>query len=535
MGSAPQSKRDEDSLATVKSKKFLFTLVPSVLFSVYYILTGKMFEAIISFTIGMAIFYSLRNMDKKRVKTKIDYNLTTVVFHMYGLSLGETTPSDLVSTIADNREYGFYCTVFQRIRNLARDFGYGITKATSQVAKTVKPPLKDILVRCTNTFSSVEPRGYLEIESSMLIEEYSGYYTRAIETLKTLGGIFTTFQSITVFLIMTLVIMTIFMIDPSAIVFGYVIAILATVMMYFLFRSSSPREQIVYVGKYPPRTYSLMKWSFFATVPSSAVLAFFIYFAIGPPLAFIILGLGTIIPGIFGYMMERYVSMVDKNYPTFLKALGESLASTSDLKSSLSYILYMELGPLHKLVRGALARVKLGIDHRQALETLSSEAASYQVHMSNRILLDSMGRGANALDIGNALGNRVVKFIEFRKMRDVMAKSFQMIVVVIQPLTVVLLVVLEVLSGFMSQYMTNLPYFGFNSIPMAVIQTGNIIVVFVMAVVNALIVKEVSAGYWGTFFLNLGILLILSGATWIVARILIQGVLGSMPSIQLPV
>jgi archaellum biogenesis protein FlaJ (TadC family) len=522
-------------LELIKSKKFMFTLVPSVLFSVYYMLCGEVFEAAISFGIGIVVLFGLRHMARKRIKTKIDYNLTTVIFHMYGLALGETTPSDLVDTIADNREYEFYSQVFQRIRNLAKDFGYGITKATGQVAKSVKPPLKDILVRCTNVFSSVEPRGYLEIESSMMMEEYSGYYTRAIETLRTLGGIFTSFQSITVFLIMTLVIMTIFMIDPSAIVFGYVIAVFATVMMYFLFRSSSPREQIVYIGKYPPRTHFLMKWSFMATVPSSAVLAFFIYFAYGAPIAFIVLGLGSLIPGLFGYMMERYVGKIDKNYPTFLKALGENLASTSDLKASLSYILYLELGPLRKLVMEALSRLKLGIDQRQALETLSSEAASYQVHMSNRIFLDSLGRGANALEIGNALGNRVVKFLEFRKVRDVVAKGFQTIVLVMQPMTVVLLVVLEVLAGFMSQYLINLPYFGFNSIPMIVIETGNVIVVFVMAVVNALIVKEVSAGYWGTFFLNFGILLVLSGVTWMAGRILIQGVLGSMPSIELPV
>jgi len=519
----------------VKSKKLILTLVPSALFSVYYLLTEKFLEAIISLFIGIAVLLMVKYIAKKRIKTKIDYTLTTAIFHMYGLSLGETSPSDLVNTIAENKEYGFYSEIFQKIRNLAKDFGFGLTKATAQVANTVKPPLKDILVRCTNMFSSVEPKGYLEMESSMLMEEYSGYYTRAIETLKTLGGIFTTFQSITIFLIMTLVIMTIFMIDPSAIVFGYVIAILATVMMYFLFKSASPREKLVYIGKYPPKLYSLMRWSFLATVPSSAVLAFFLYFAMGPSFAFIVLGLGAFVPGVFGYMLEKYISRINKNYPTFLKALGENLASTSDLKASLSYILYMELGPLRKLVKEALARVKLGIDHGQALETLSSEAASYQVHMSNRILLDSLSRGANALVIGNALGNRVVKFLEFRKMRDIVAKSFQTIVLVMQPLTVVLLVILEVLAGFMSQYLINLPYFGFNDIPMVVIEAGNIVVVFIMAVVNALIVKEVSAGYWGTFFLNLGVLLVISGVTWIVGRVLIQSVLGTMPSIELPV
>jgi archaellum biogenesis protein FlaJ (TadC family) len=159
----------------MKSKKLLIIIVPSVLFSAYYMLSAKIFEALICFAVGLVVLFALRYIGRRRVKTKIDYNLTAVIFHMYGLALGETTPSDLVNTIADNREYGFYSQVFKRIRNLAKDFGFGLTKATGQVAKTLKPPLKDILIRCTNVFSSVEPRGYLEIESSMLLEEYSGY------------------------------------------------------------------------------------------------------------------------------------------------------------------------------------------------------------------------------------------------------------------------------------------------------------------------------------------------------------------------
>lgn len=517
------------------SKKPILVLTPSVIFAVFYVLSGKALEALLSLSIGAAFLYMLRQLSKKRVVTKVDHTLTTVIFHMYGLSLGETSPEDLVDTIAENREYGFYSKVFQKIRNLAKDFGYGITKATAQIATTVKPPFKDILVRCTNIFSSVKPRGYLEIESSMVVEEYYGHYTRAIETLKTLGGIFMSFQSVTVFLIMTLVIMTVFMLDPSAIVFGYVGAALAVILMYALFRATSPRENVVYIGKYPPKLYFGLKWGFLAVGPSSGVLAFFLYFSKGPPFAFIVLGLGAMIPGIFGYMLEKYVSRVDKSYPTFLKALGENLASTSDLKAALSYILYMELGPLKRLVKQALARLKLGIGHRQTLETLSSDAASYQVHISNKIFLDSLSRGANPLEIGNALGNRVVKFLEFRKARDIVAKSFQTIIMVMQPMTVTLLVILQVLAEFLSKYLTNLPYFGFNAIPLGVIETGNIVLVFIMAVVNALTVKEVSAGYWGTFFLNLGILLIVSGITWVAAQMLVGVALSALPSLELPV
>ena len=515
--------------------KIIVILTPTLLFAVYFILNMEFIEALICPLLGVGILGMLKFMEKRSIKTRIDQALTTVIFHMYSLSLGETSPSDLVNTIAENKEYKFYSQVFKKIRNLANDFGYGVTNATAQIAKTVKPPLKDILVRCTNTFSSVEPKGYLEMESSMLMEEYSGYYSRAVKTMENLGGVFASFQSITVFLIMTLVIMTVFSIDPSVIPLSYIISILATVLMYVLFKTSAPSEQIVYIGKYPPKLYKGLKWSFLAIVPASSVLALLAYMNLGPPFAFIVLGLGVMVPGIFGYLLERRVALIDKNYPTFLKALGENLASTSDLKTSLSFILHMELGPLRNLVNTALARVKLGINHRQALETLSEEAASYNVHMSNRILLDSLGRGADALVIGNALGGRVVKFLEFRKTRDVVANSFQMVVLVTQPLTVVLLTVLQVLATFMSQYLTNLSYFGFNALPIAVIELGNVILVFVMAIINALTVKAVSGGYWGTFSLNLAILLIISGVAWIASYSLIQSALSSMPSLQLPI
>jgi archaellum biogenesis protein FlaJ (TadC family) len=509
-------------------------LAPSTLFAVYFIFNFKFIEALLSLSIGICVICMLKYLEKRSLKSRIDQALTTVIFHMYTLSLGQTSPSDMIGTIADSKEYGFYSEVFRRIRNLANHFGYGITNATAQIAKTVKPPLKDILVRCTNTFSSIEPKGYLEIESSMMMEEYSGYYSRTIKTFEALGGIFASFQSVTIFLIMTLVIMTVFMIDPSVIPLGYVTSVLATVLMYVLFRSSAPSERTIYIGKYPPRLYTLMKWSAITLIPTSAALAGYAYINFGAPYAFIILGLAIAVPGIFGYLLERRVALIDKNYPTFLKALGENLASTTDLKTSLGFILHMELGPLRKLATAALARVKLDINHQQALETLSEEAASYQVHTSNKILLDSLGRGSDPLVIGNALGNRVVKFLEFRKMRDVVANNFQMVVLVTQPLTVVLLSVLEVLAVFMSQYLAGLSTFGFSVMPITLIVVGNTVVVFVMAIVNALTVKTVSGAYWGTFLLNLGILLVISGIAWIAAHFLIETALSSMPALQIP-
>lgn len=161
MGNLSKGKRDEGSLGikTLKTMKvsresalLILLLAPSLLFAVYYLLIGKTLEAVLIVPIGLGTLLLLKYTTKKRFPKKVDFILTTVVFHMYGLSLGETSPDDLVGTIAENKEYGFYSRIFQKIRSLAKDFGYGITKATAHIADAVKPPLKDILVRFTNVF-----------------------------------------------------------------------------------------------------------------------------------------------------------------------------------------------------------------------------------------------------------------------------------------------------------------------------------------------------------------------------------------------
>jgi hypothetical protein len=74
-------------LELMKSKKLIFVFVPSVLFSAYYLLSAKILEAVVCFAVGVLVFYLLKRMGRRRVKTKIDYNFTAVIFHMYGLRL----------------------------------------------------------------------------------------------------------------------------------------------------------------------------------------------------------------------------------------------------------------------------------------------------------------------------------------------------------------------------------------------------------------------------------------------------------------
>lgn len=506
----------------------LILLIPTLIYSTYSLMRNDLTGFIVTFSsfAGFsALLYYL--FGKAKPPTKVDERLVTILLHMYAISHGEVGPDDLVKVIAENREYGYYSRVFQKLREIATKFGYGFTKAASKVASTVKPPLKDILVRFTEIFSTTEPKGYLELETSTIIEEYSGYYLRAIESLRVLGGVFSTFQSVAIFIIMTLDILTVFMSDQSIVYFSYVISTCVMLLMYLGLRTIAPKDKLVYVNRrIPSRPYKVFLSSLYcSTCIAPAVILALNY---GVPYGMILTGLGLTIPGIFAHKLESFVYKIDDHYPTFIKSLGENMASTSNLKSALSYVLYMDLGPLQDLLKRTLARAKMGISNEKSLDILSSEASSQRVHSTNKIFIDAVNYGGDPLEVGKILGNNFVKFLEFRKRRMSVAKSFEAVVYILQPITVALLIILTNLCQYFSQYLTALPYFTFGEMPLDVINAGNIFIILFITAINALGLKEAKGGYWGKTLLYAGILLTLSGAAWLAAEKLMDTAMGQL-------
>ncbi len=514
-----------------KSLLSIFILAPATIYLSYMFLKENLigFLTVSLSSILLIIFFSYF-FKKKRPPRRIDERIVTFLLHMYAISQGEVGPDDLVRAVAETEDYGYYSTVFKKIRELARKFGYGFTKAVSQVADAMKPPLKDILVRCTEIFSNPNPRGYLELEASMIFEEYSSYYFGAIEALKVLGGIFSTFQSVAIFVIVTMNILTVFMDNPNTIYFAYAISICILLVMYLGIRAVVPKDIIIYIDRRdPPRLYTLFRLTLPLAIAGLAP-AMIIYMRYGPPYAMLALGSILIIPGWIAQKLEGFVYKADEHYPTFIKSLGENMASTLSLKSALNYSLRMEIGPLKSFIKRALARIKIGISNEKTLDMLASEIASHRIHMANKIFIDAVNYGGNPLVVGKILGNSIIKFLEFRKRRLSVAKSIEAIIVLLQPLTVSLLIILAFLSRYFSKGLSSLPYLSLGEIPLPIIEAGNIIIILFVTFINALAIREVKGGFWGKFLLYAGELLILSGAAWIGAGMLMNFAFGELMS-----
>jgi len=484
--------------------------------------------SILSSVFLVALFYRRRGRLKGKASRKIDEELILSILHMYVISQGEVGPDQLVRSVADVKEYGYYSMVFSKIYEIAKKFGYGFAKAMSHVSSFVKPPLKDILIRCTEALSTPEPKEYLELENSTLFEEYSGYYLRAIESIKTLGGVYGTFQSVAVFMIMTLDLMTGFIDNPNIAYYSYIVSSAAIIIMFLGFKSIIPREILIYIDREdPPRLYRLFRISAAAAM-LSVIPAVYLSISIDPSIGFMIFGSSLMLPGMIAYKFESYITKIDEYYPTFIKALCENMASTASIKSAIAYVLHMELGPLKGLLEKTLARIRLGIRIKKAMNLLSSEASSFRVYTMNRMLLDSINYGGNLIEIGRILGDSCIKFLEFRKRRDSVAKSFKSVIFILQPVTVALLIILTYLCKFFSRSLVSLPFFSFGEIPTGVVELGNILMILLVTSLNALALKEAEGGFWGKSLLYIGLLMIISGASWLIGEKLMDLTLGQV-------
>jgi archaellum biogenesis protein FlaJ (TadC family) len=523
-------------IGSLKKNGALLLIIDAVA-SMFLFMRNDLISLIAVNALAGAVIFMLY-MIRKKIPAKIDEQLVSLLLHMYSLSQGQISPDDLVKRIAETKDYGYYSEIFSKIRQLAKEYGYGITKATAEMANQTKPPFKDILIRCQQAFSSPNPKGYLELEATTMIEEYSGYYERAIKSIEMLGGVYSTFSSVSTFIIMILDIIIVFTNEPSMVYFGYFIASAVLLVMYFGVRSVVPKDVLVHIDKQlQPKMYTRFKLvlpiSLACIVP--AVLVSIIF---GVPYGFLLMGLALLPPGFLAYKFETYVTKINENYPTLIKGLGENMAASSSLQNALSYVLYLELGHLKNLLRRAFARVKIGVDNARTLSLLSSEAASHTVYMSNKMFLDAFSYGADVLEVGKILGNNCVRNLGFRKKRENVAKTLEVTTYLLQPITVALLTILTFMTTYFSQTLTSVPYFTFGAIPIEVIRIGNVFMILLTTVLNALTLKEARGGFWGTSFMYISILLLLSGAAWIGSEWLMNvsfgGAFGNLQQVLTP-
>jgi len=459
---------------------------------------------------------------KTRGPGQLNIKLVLAITHMYTLSLGLTEPKELIESIATKEEYREYGKTFKNIINLAINMSLGLTKAITQTAKTVKPPLKDILTRMAEALSTTKPKDYLELEHATIMEEYMGQQGRSLETLRMLSGIYGTFQSIAAVIIIMVITMSIFTIDPSTITLAYTAAAASTATLLIAIWSTAPKDIMIYVGKNHP-THRTVKMTATIIIPASITIAIATYTATHiPPAAITSSGLTLLTLGILTRNLEKKVQTIDEYYPTLIKTIGENLATTLNPKAALEYTKNIHLGPLKRGIQHAISWINLGIDMEKAFKLMAEETGSHTIRIMNQILVDSIRVGAPPIQTSKTIADATIKILEMRKRRLLTAKTMDTIIMMMHPITIILLIaVTNTLTQFTSIIPTMpIQYIPINPIPTETITLANMIFTYITSIINATAMTIVRGGYKWRITLNTSILLIVGGTSWATAEIL---------------
>lgn len=464
----------------------------------------------------------------RRQVGRMDIKLVLVITHMYTLSLGQIEPKELIENIAESDEYKEYQKVFRTILNLAINLTQGLTKAISQVAEMVKPPLKDILIRMAEAFSTTKPRDYLELEYSTIIEEYMGYLNRTIETLKLLGGVYGTFQSVSSLIILVTMIMSIFLVDPKTIILSYILSTITTIIILIAIKLIAPKDIMVYT-KRESELHKTIKYNALITIPTSILI--FIVIQTSTKITSIALISSGLTVGITGYMarkLEKKITIYDEYYPTLIKTIGENLSTTLNPKSALEYSTHVHLGPLKKHVKHTISWINLGLDIEKSFKLMAEETSSHTIRIMNKILINSIRVGAPSIQVSKVIADTTIKILEIRKRRQSTAKGMESIILMIHPLTIlIILSITRILENF-SAMIPSTQYIPLNPIPTQIINFGNIILVYILSIINAATMTLFRGGYQWRIALNIAILLVISGVMWIISDILSKYVISNI-------
>ncbi|MEM2184596.1 MAG: hypothetical protein QXD79_05300 [Candidatus Methanomethylicia archaeon] len=463
---------------------------------------------------------------------KMDIKLALAITHMYTLSLGQTEPRTLIECISQSDEYKEYRKIFNTILNLAINLAQGLTKAISQVAEMVKPPLKDILIRMVEAFSTTKPRDYLELEHSTIMEEYMSYLNRTIETIRLLGGVYGTFQSVAILIILVTITMSIFLIDPQTIILSYIVSATSTIVILLAIKLVTPRDIMVYAGKDSP-PHQTVRYTAIILIPTSIIIFITIQLTIKiSAIAFTSSGLTIAITGYIARKLEKKVAKYDEYYPTLIKTIGENLSTTLNPKSALIYSTHVHLGPLKKHVEHTISWINLGLDIEKSFKLMAEETASHTIRIMNKILIDSIRVGAPPIQVTKTIADTTIKILETRKRRIATARGMEAIILMMHPITILILASITNILDKFTRLIPPTQYITLNPIPTNMINLGNIILIYTLSIINAATMTIVRGGYQWRITLNIAILLIISGIMLIASDIITNRLL---PPITIPI
>ena len=348
-----------------------------------------------------------------------------LVLYLLAYSLSGVPRTELLKPVSRKETFRDIAKPFKKVETLMA-VGFSQAKALKVVGESTPGRIiKGFLSRLAQAISAGEdPSDFLSREYDTALIAYRSLHERAMVKIRRLADAYTAIISSYVFVSVNLVIMMIMwgsnwvrvlnlIIVSSALTLGSIsMAIYATAHPS---KVAIPRK----IGGRIPRPLAVA----LASIVVSAAPIVFIYTGTKPPVSpvFFVAASGgfSMLFGMPSVRRVRVVKAMDEHYPTFIAALtGTMSAMGGRLREALAEVLRIDFGPLTRLVRRMLARVKLGIDYETCWRVFGEESGSELIRFHTDVFVDSTSAGAPVGRVGELIRKSVLEHLTLRKRRE---------------------------------------------------------------------------------------------------------------------
>ncbi len=402
------------------------------LFIMVFYIKPPLFTIYIILVLGLAFIAVFPYLRFERRKVSIQENIHLYVTYAGTLSTLKLNVTTLLKKISEEKEYGELATMSDKIVYLSKNWNLGYARTCRLLAS--HSPSK-IFGDFLDRFAAVLDFGedievFLTQEQDAVMDDFANEYNKSLENIRMLQDIFISLTIAIAFAMSAALLLPLLMgISIMVIIrFSLIGLFVMDMMLVVLIKTFIPSDKLCHnlliidegTKKLLRAVVIILPLSFLITASLIYIdkLTFLFSVAIGfTPL---------IIIGMFASAEENMVFRRDKAFPTFIRAMGGTIATKGGgPTSSLGSLRVHDFGVLNTMLVNLYRRLRLGSERFLSWIYFAGESGSNLINYFIHIFAKSIYLGGDGVKIGEIISKNFFRLISLRKLRIQLASALR--------------------------------------------------------------------------------------------------------------
>ncbi len=374
----------------------------------------------------------------KNKENDINAKMHFFITHLRVLAISDLSLRDIINILGGKKAYGALGVELKKIGILSTQWRMPLSKSFRFIsARTPSKILKDFLDRFSQSLDSgVEHREFIETEQDAVLQEYKTIYETSNENVIILNEVYVAMLIAIIFVMSLGIVLPIIIGAEDMNMFIYLASFLLIVsegLLMYLLKAMVPQDEIWHVTGEKGELEEKVSKSFKSSIILVIFLGSFLFFgkyylslSFLQILPFEIIIAITLTPllitGILVYMLETNISRKEKNFLSFLPALGSiSAMRGGKINESVYYLSEKDYGVLTKHISNLYKRLRTRIDDDAAWDWFGVDTGSNYVQRSSEMFREATYAAANPRIVSRMISENI------RKIRDLRVKKLTIV------------------------------------------------------------------------------------------------------------